>query len=126
MKKRAKKIVLITFAVVLCTVGLLIFLRSRGMFIPCVFNVMARGKLKCPACGATRATMRLLTLDFAGAWRYNPLILFLWVYIIKLYADFSLNYIRLGEFIKKRFDWFDISGAAVVVLWGIFRNIFGV
>ncbi len=122
MKKRAVKIVVITFSAAACLAALLLFLRARGLFIPCVFNVVTRG-LKCPACGATRATMRLLTLDFRGAWGYNPFILFIWAYIIKLYADFSLTYIREGEFIKKRFDWFDIGGAAAVVVWGIVRNI---
>ena len=28
----------------------------------------------CPACGLTRAALRLLRLDFAGAWGYNPAI----------------------------------------------------
>lgn len=126
MKKRAIKIISVTAAAVAAAVALLVFLKIRGLFIPCVFNIMTGGRLRCPACGATRATMRLLTLDFAGAWEYNPMAVFIWLYIIKLYACFSINYVKKGEFIIRRFDWFDIAGAGVIVLWGILRNIFGI
>ena len=30
--------------------------------------------IPCPGCGMTRALLRLLSLDFAGAWYYHPLV----------------------------------------------------
>ena len=40
--------------------------------ISCVFQHFLG--IPCPGCGMTRAFLCLTRLDFAGAWRYNPLI----------------------------------------------------
>lgn len=123
MKKRAVKISFATAAASALLLLLLLVLKRYGLHLPCVVNVLSNGALKCPTCGATRATMRLLEADIEGAVKYNPLIFFVWLYIIKFYSEFCLHYIRDGEFIKKRFDLFDAVGVGVFVLWGIIRNI---
>lgn len=38
----------------------------------------------CPGCGITRATLCLLRLDFAGAWRMNPAVFFAYPYLFFL------------------------------------------
>ncbi|WP_308588142.1 DUF2752 domain-containing protein [Merdimmobilis hominis] len=38
----------------------------------------------CPGCGMTRAALCLLRLDFAGAWRLQPMIYLLIFYIVLL------------------------------------------
>lgn len=46
---------------------------------PCAFK--EKYGIPCPMCGATRAVQCLFKLDFIGAWRYNPYVyaLILWL-----------------------------------------------
>ncbi len=124
MKKRAYKVAVITAVILIVGCAALAIMRYFGAHIPC--GIFEMTGFKCPACGATRGSMRLLTLDFVGAWNYNPMVFFIWIYLAKLYTDFSLQYIKFGYFTKRHMDWFDISGIAVIFLWGIVRNFLGV
>ena len=42
------------------------------LHIPCVFREVTG--IRCPACGISHAALAVLRLDFAAAWRHNPLI----------------------------------------------------
>lgn len=124
MKKRVYKVLAVTLLIFSAGCIILGIMRYFGWHIPCTLEVMTG--FKCPACGATRASMRLLTLDIKGAWEYNPMVFFIWLYLGKIYVELAWGYIKFGYFTKRRADWFDISGVVIIVLWGIVRNILGV
>ena len=44
--------------------------RYTSFYIPCIFHKLTN--LYCPGCGITRMFLRILKLDFYGAFRYNP------------------------------------------------------
>lgn len=54
---------------------LTLWLPATGLGLPCVFHELTG--LYCPGCGITRAAVSLLQLDFAQAFRFNPLLFFL-------------------------------------------------
>ena len=52
--------------------------------IRCLFRMWLG--VPCPGCGMTRALVRLLRLDFSGAWNYHPMVFFLpLMYVYFLY-----------------------------------------
>jgi hypothetical protein len=57
--------------------------------------------LECYACGLTRATMRLIHLDFKGAWEFNKLSFIVFPFISALWVKLLLK--QLGINILK---WF--------------------
>ena len=61
-----------TVKIILSHLGLaaVIFLWAR--FIGC--PLLRVFSIPCPGCGMTRACLRLVMLDFAGAWYYHPLV----------------------------------------------------
>ncbi|MBP5322934.1 MAG: DUF2752 domain-containing protein [Bacteroidaceae bacterium] len=53
-------------------VGLLLRLyTSVNILPPCLWTAIFH--VHCPGCGMTRACLRLMQFDFAGAWHANPL-----------------------------------------------------
>lgn len=52
-----------------------IFTQYRHLFPPCLFHALTQ--LYCPGCGATRAVLALLQLDFIRAVRMNALFVLL-------------------------------------------------
>lgn len=123
MKKRLIKTIIITAAVIAGGCILLSAMRFFGLHFPCPLEV-ATG-IKCPTCGATRATMRILALDFRGALSYNLLIYFIWAFLIKLYLEFAIGYIKYGELTLHR-GFFNIFACAIIVIWGFVRNFLGI
>lgn len=92
----------------------------------CVFRRVTG--LSCPGCGGTRALLAFLRGDWAAAWQYNML---LWVSLLLLAEE----YVRLlwaelnGSERWSDSRWYPLllrGYAAVVVLWMIGRNIWGV
>lgn len=90
---------------------------------PCLFRSVTG--LCCPGCGLTRACIALLHGDWYAAWRYNYLLPFavlltaaeyvrLWVYHLR-----GISHGGWGEKL-----WLG-SLVVLVILWLVFRNIFG-
>ncbi|MGN0213244.1 MAG: DUF2752 domain-containing protein [Muribaculaceae bacterium] len=93
------------------------------LFPKCPF-LMLTG-LKCPGCGSQRAIHALLGGNIAEAWRHNA-ILVVSVPIVALYAICELKRLRLNALYRKINSPLAIWIVfAVVILWWIFRNIFG-
>lgn len=67
-----------TYGSVLVVLALFAYFVLRNN-APCAFK--EKYGIPCPMCGGTRAVRCLLTLDFIGAWRYNPYVyaLILWL-----------------------------------------------
>lgn len=70
--KHAKWAVLLVFAY---------FVLLRKFFVTTCPAVLITG-FPCPGCGMTRAFMRLLHLDFVGAWRLHPFVYLFVTFVI--------------------------------------------
>lgn len=70
--KHAKWAVLLVFAY---------FVLLRKLFVTTCPAVLITG-LPCPGCGMTRALLRLLHFDFAGAWRIHPFVYVILIFVI--------------------------------------------
>ena len=57
------------------------FVLLRKFFIIICPAVLITG-LPCPGCGMTRALIRLLHLDFAGAWQMHPFVYLFMIFIL--------------------------------------------
>lgn len=57
------------------------FVLLRKFFITICPAVLITG-LPCPGCGMTRAFIRLLHLDFAGAWQMHPFVYLFMIFIL--------------------------------------------
>lgn len=68
---RMRKRILIIYVVILAAGALYTLLIFRtGFGIPCIFNRVTG--LLCPGCGTSRMALSVMRLDFASAFRYNP------------------------------------------------------
>lgn len=102
-------------ALLVCAVGLLP--------IPTCLMKLLVG-LPCPACGLTRAGLRLLSLDVAGATRFQPLA----VPLVLVFAAAVLSAPWLGEARWRTLVRWSLTGAGVglVAVWALrFAGCFG-
>lgn len=78
----------------------------------------------CPGCGLTRAGLRLLAGDLAGAWQLHPLALPLTLLALAL----PIVALRVSEGAWRRFGQLamTVSGVALLVVWAArFAGAFG-
>ena len=91
-----------------------------GWGIPCPFYVLTG--LSCPSCGVTRMCVKLLHLDFPGAYRENPVLFLCLPFLLFLLVG---HFVFKDDIWKKRMEPVLTAGLCVVLLiWGIVRNIF--
>ena len=99
-----------------------VFVRLSGLSIPCPFHAVTG--LLCPGCGVTRMCLALLRLDFAAAWRANPVLLLLLPVLAALLLRQAVRYVKTGRSTLSRRESALVWGmAAVLLLWGIARNL---
>ena len=93
-----------------------------GAGIPCLFRLVTG--LKCPGCGVSTMCLCLLKLDFAGAFKANPVVLCLLPVGIFMAVRISVRYVRSGSTkltkIENIIAW---SACGILILFGILRNI---
>lgn len=114
---------LLNYAAVLAA-GLLyaLLVTTTGLSIPCVFRLIT-GYL-CPGCGVTGMCLRLMRLDFAGAWRSNPAIMALLPLGGAVAVDLSVRYVRSGVARPGRSSTAAMLFMIVTLLiFGLLRNI---
>lgn len=99
----------------------------------CIIRVFGRGLYcpiwtltgwYCPGCGVSRMCLRLLRLDFAGAFRANRLLFVCLPLILGLLLDRAVRYIRAGERGTPRWEertWLALAGLFLV--YGVVRNL---
>lgn len=82
--------------------------------------------LKCPGCGAQTAAHAFVHGDFAAAWRANPFLMFIIpLFPFMLWLELSRqSHPRLYARFYSRPVAFTIC--ASVILWALFRNLFGI
>jgi hypothetical protein len=59
--------------------------------------------MDCYACGLTRAGMRVIHLDFAGAYEYNPLIFIVGpLIVVYIVRELIPDFVRVSIYLKQR------------------------
>ncbi len=95
-----------------------------GLYVPCLFRAVTGWR--CPGCGVTALCLALLRLDLPAAWAANPVLLLLSPLIALLAARIAVRYVRSDPAPpppwEGRLAW---GAVAVLVLWGVLRNILG-
>ena len=98
-----------------------VFVSLAGFGIPCIFYTLTG--LKCPACGVTRMAVSLLRLDFVSAFRYNPFLLITSPVIAFCLIYSDVLYIRTGSGRSKWIEGVLWIETALLLLFGILRNL---
>ena len=118
--KRHRNLLLGALAAVAAVAGFYILARL-GIGIPCLFNRFTG--LLCPSCGNSRAAFALLRLDLGTAFRYNPLFLLEFSYILWVLLHCARSYLQGKPFgYKPPYLWLDITVLALILLWWPARN----
>lgn len=125
MYKRRIGILLGIGSGILAAVAVFYLLGRQGIGIGCpVYQLTG---LRCPGCGNSRAVLALLRLDFSGAFRYNLLFLPELFYLLWVIGKSSLSYLRTGHFrYQTKAWWLDAALLVLLLLWSIFRNLWGI
>lgn len=121
--KRKKRVAVVAalFIILGTAYGILVSVVHYG--IPCIFHEITG--LKCPGCGITSGIVCLMHFDFYGALRNNAFIFLIIPYILTVFIHTSLEYIRTGKYrLSTGKSFIDITFLVMLLLWGIFRNIF--
>jgi len=114
----------IRIALILLGIGALyaLFVHITGLAVPCPIRLVTG--LECPGCGVSRMMMSIFRLDLRAAFHYNMAIFCLLPLMAATFARYVYVYIRYGRMKDKLADisvWFMI---AVLLLFGVMRNIF--
>jgi len=122
VKKRRILFLLTMGAAAAAAVAVFYFLSQRGIGLSCVFYQLTG--LQCPGCGNSRAAIALLRLDFAGALGHNLLFPVEFGYLIWVALCGCRAYLQTGRFsYKPKYWWMDAAVLALVVIWGVVRNL---
>jgi len=110
-------------AIFLLGAAYLILSYVTDMGIPCMIRVLAG--VYCPGCGITRMLFSILSFDLYGAFRMNPLMFILLPFFTVFILHAVYCYIRdIPDRLYKAIPlWVYISLGAVVLIFGIIRNI---
>lgn len=121
MKKRLKRV--IGRYGILLGVGLIyyVFVSLTKMGIPCPVRLITG--FQCPGCGISRMLMALIRLDFAEAFRYNPVVLLTLPIILFCVIRSDVGYIRTGRNSLDRYQPVWIAELVILLMFGIIRNI---
>lgn len=97
---------------------------TAGFFPQCPF--LALTGLKCPGCGSQRALHQLLTLHPAAAFRCNPLVPFAAMAAVFVIAAWLLRDRMPAAWRIARHPAFLWGLVALIVAWGVVRNLLGI
>ena len=96
-----------------------------GFGIPCVFHLITG--LSCPGCGVSRMLIALMHLDLRSAFQANRLLFCLLPVFTVLLVYWTLQYLtgrKPGKQAVLIERWVYIILIVLLVLWGIFRNLY--
>ena len=96
----------------------------HGIMIPCMFRQITG--LRCPGCGVTHMVLDILKFDIPGAFTENQALFFILPTLAVLILFMTIRYIKEGKMYSTRFETaMYIAMIAVLVPFGIFRNVYG-
>ena len=96
MEFTKKNIAIVTIAILL-SIAFIVFLDIINY--ECIYRKLFN--LYCPGCGMTRMLKSLFSLDFYQAFRYNPLMFIIFVFVLPVYLILNIiSYIKKKKFIK--------------------------
>lgn len=120
MKRQA--ISLLIVAVVLLAILMVGNPFSEAWFLKCPLHFITG--YQCPLCGMQRQLHAIMHFDFAEAWTLNPVLMLCYPYLAILALSQVFNRVgesRIGKACNDNKCIF--SFLAIMVLWGIVRNI---
>ena len=125
MKQRAVNAIRKGAVILMAGCAYYVWFSLTGLGIPCFFHLITG--LKCPGCGVTRMLMSLLRLDLSAAFSYNAVLLCLLPLLLSLGLFSLIRYIRTGSrFMTRAENALVLAMAAVLVVWGVVRNLPGI
>ena len=122
MKKRLKKVTIITSVLLILGICYYFFVKYTGIRIPCIFYTYTN--LLCPGCGITRMFMAIGSFDFKLAFAYNPIIFSLLPLFIYLGIKIMIRYIKTGSMKLSTYENIILIIICIImILFGIYRNL---
>ena len=122
IRARARRVA-VKYSIILgAALAYLIFVLCFDFGIPCVFREITG--LKCPGCGISRMFLSLSQLDFVAAFRHNPVVFTTGPLLLAYLATAEIKYIRYGERNMDKWEIFMWGELALLLAYGILRNIF--
>lgn len=122
MKQRARKVLITIIGMLGIGLAYGYFFMTAGWGIPCFFHKITG--LLCPGCGVTRMCICLMQGDIAGAAKYHGLLLFLLPFLLVIFGDYTIGYIRTGKYRLRKWEETMLYGMlAMLIVFGIFRNL---
>lgn len=119
---RLLQVTAVTAVLLVAALVYALIVRLTGHGLPCLFHMLTG--LDCPGCGMSRAMGALAHLDVRAAFRYNLLWPLYGAYAVWVYLSAALPYVRCGSLQgKSRAAWVDWVVLAIVLLYGVFRNL---
>ena len=123
MKKRLFIVIAVWAAVLGLGLAYAWLITHTGLRVPCLFLILTGHP--CPTCGVSRMFLSLMRLDFAAAFRFNPVIFCLLPVAFAVVLRLSFRYVRTGRLVAER--WM-LAAAVLAVIsliaFGIFRFLF--
>lgn len=114
----------LTVFAIFALLSLYAYAAYKGIFgVPCYFYELTH--LYCPGCGASRMFLYIFQFKFARAFRMNPL-LFAALPFLAVYLAVAMYYYiieKQNPIDKKIPKWLPYLIVAVVIIYGILRNI---
>jgi len=118
----SKKIIKLHIVIVLIGIIYIIWYRLTHIGIPCVFHTVTG--LYCPGCGISRMFFELSQFDFLKAFHNNVLAFILLPYGVFVYIRHMIYIMKgKGYKYKKRHQYISYAILALVIAFGILRNI---
>ena len=118
MKKRLFKVLLVLLISIIVFSFLIKFLNI--IHFKCLFKYLFN--FYCAGCGTTRMIESIFKLEFYQAFRYNPLMFILIIFMIIYILYFIYNYIFKNKIILPNFKMFIII-IIILFIYMILRNI---
>lgn len=122
-EKYSMKKIIITIGVILVGFLYYIEIKTLGFAIPCYFYKLTG--LKCPGCGVTGVALSVLRGDLKSTFQCNLGLMLLSPIIVPLFATCWYRWITNRSNNIKIINRISIFCVIFLLLWTVFRNIYG-